>query len=89
VPIILSIAFSNLAVLLYVNKFVINLDNLFDARYLIPIAGMLFGNALRGNMAGMGDFYTNIKRNENRYLYSLSIGADIYMRLFFHTCEKV
>jgi len=78
VPIILSIAFSNLAVLLYVNKFVINLDNLLDARYLIPIAGMLLGNALRGNVAGIGDFYTDIKRNENRYLYSLSIGADMY-----------
>jgi putative ABC transport system permease protein len=78
VPIILSIAFSNLAVLLYVNKFVITLDNLLDARYLIPIADMLLGNALRGNVVGIGDFYRDIKRNENRYLYSLSIGADMY-----------
>ena len=78
VPIILSIAFSNLAVLLYVNKFVINLDALLDTRYLIPLAGMLLGNALRGNVAGIGDFYTDIKRNENRYLYNLSIGADMY-----------
>lgn len=78
VPIILSIAFSNLAVLLYVNKFVITLDNLLDARYLIPIAGMLLGNALRGDVVGIGDFYSDIKRNENRYLYSLSIGADMY-----------
>lgn len=78
VPIILSIAFSNLAVLLYVNKFVINLENLFDARYLIPIAGMLLGNALRGNIVGVGDFFSDIKRNENRYLYSLSLGAGMY-----------
>jgi putative ABC transport system permease protein len=78
VPIILSIAFSNLAVLLYVNKFVITLDNLLDARYLIPIAGMLLGNALRGNVIGIGDFYRDIKRNENRYFYSLSIEADMY-----------
>jgi putative ABC transport system permease protein len=78
VPIILAIAFSNLAVLLYVNKFVINLDNLLDARYLIPIAGMLLGNTLRGNVVGIGDFYNNIKRNENRYLYSLSLGAGMY-----------
>lgn len=78
VPIILAIAFSNLAVLLYVNKFVINLENLLDARYLIPIAGMLLGNTLRGNIVGIGDFYNDIKRNENRYLYSLSLGAGMY-----------
>lgn len=77
-PIILAIAFSNIAVLLYVNKFVINLEDLLDARYLIPIAGMLLGNTLRGNVVGIGDFYNNIKRNENRYLYSLSLGAGIY-----------
>ncbi len=82
VPIILAIAFSNLAVLLYVNKFVINLDNLLDARYLIPIAGMLLGNALRGNVVGIGDFYSDIKRNENRYLYTLSIGAGMYEAVF-------
>ena len=78
VPIILAIAFSNLAVLLYVNKFVINLENLLDARYLIPIGGMLLGNTLRGNVVGIGDFYSDIKRNENRYLYSLSLGAGRY-----------
>jgi putative ABC transport system permease protein len=78
VPIILAIAFANLGVLLYINKFVINLENLLDAPYLIPIAGMLLGNALRGNVIGIGDFYNDIKRNENRYLYSLSIGAGMY-----------
>jgi putative ABC transport system permease protein len=78
VPIILAIAISNLAVLLYVNKFVINLENLLDARYLIPMAGMLLGNTLRGNVVGIGDFYRDIKRNENRYLYSLSLGAGLY-----------
>ncbi len=78
VPIILAIGFSNLAVLLYLNKFVINLENLLDARYLIPIAGMLLGNTLRGNVVGIGDFYSDIKRNENRYLYSLSLGAGMY-----------
>jgi putative ABC transport system permease protein len=77
-PIILAIAFANLTVLLYLNKFVINLENLLDARYLIPIAGMLLGNTLRGNVVGIGDFYSDIKRNENRYLYRLSLGAGLY-----------
>jgi putative ABC transport system permease protein len=86
VYIILTIAFSNLAVLLYVNKFV-NMENLFDARYLIPIAGMLLGNALRGNVVGISDFYRDIKRNENHYLYAYTLGQ-VCMRLLSHTCEK-
>ena len=74
---------------MYVNKFVINLDNLLDARYLILIAGMLLGNALRGNVVGIGDFYSDIKRNENRSYLRLSL-EQVCMRLFFsHTCEKV
>jgi putative ABC transport system permease protein len=77
-PIILAIAFANLAVLLYINKFVINLENILDAPYLIPIGGMLLGNTLRGNVIGIGDFYSDIKRSENRYLYSLSVGAGMY-----------
>jgi putative ABC transport system permease protein len=78
VPIILAIAFANLVVLLYINEFVIKLENVLDAPYLIPIAGMLLGNALRGNVIGVGDFYSDIKRNENRYLYSLSVGAGMF-----------
>gem|GEM_PF-6918969 len=63
---------------LYVNKFVISFENLLDECYLISIASMLFGSTLRGNVVGIEDFYNNIKRNENRYLYSLSLSASLY-----------
>ncbi|WP_135605170.1 ABC transporter permease [Methanococcoides sp. NM1] len=75
VPTIFSFIIGNFLVLLYFNMFVVNLENLFDARFLIPIFGMFLGNSLRGNIISISSFYDTIKRNENRYLYSLSLGA--------------
>ncbi|MCQ1535463.1 ABC transporter permease [Methanosarcina sp. KYL-1] len=80
-PMLLSFAAANLSVLLYFNEFVLDLENLLEARYLIPIGGMILGNSLRGNVVGIGDFYEDIKRNENRYLYNLSLGASKYEAL--------
>lgn len=74
-PTVVSFIFGNFMVLLYFNAFVIDLENLFDARFLIPIFGMFLGNSLRGNIISISSFYDSIKRNENRYLYSLSLGA--------------
>lgn len=80
-PVILSFTVANISVLLYFNEFVLDLGNLLEARYLIPIGGMILGNSLRGNIVGMGEFYEDIRRNENRYLYSLSLGASRYEAL--------
>ncbi len=73
---IVSMAVINYAMLLYFNRFIIDLTDIFDARYLIPIAGMVLGNSLRANVVGMENFCTEIQRNENRYLFSLSMGAE-------------
>ncbi|WP_410508979.1 ABC transporter permease [Methanosarcina hadiensis] len=80
-PVILSFTAANISVLLYFNEFVLDLGNLLEARYLIPIGGMILGNSLRGNIVGMGEFYEDIRRNENRYLYTLSLGASRYEAL--------
>jgi len=66
------------SVLLYFNGIVANLDNVLDARYLIAIAGMLLGNSLRGTIIGVGVFYRGVKRDGNRYFYSLASGATRY-----------
>jgi len=80
-PVILSFLAANLSMLLYFNAFVLDLGNLLEARYLIPIGGMILGNSLSGNVVGIGDFYADVKRNENRYLYNLSLGASRYEAL--------
>ncbi|MDK2892339.1 ABC transporter permease [Methanohalophilus sp.] len=74
-PIMVSFIAGNFLVILYFNTFVVELENLFDARYLIPIFGMFLGNSLRGNIVSINNFYDTIRRNENRYLYSLSLCA--------------
>ncbi|WP_094227822.1 ABC transporter permease [Methanolobus psychrotolerans] len=73
---IISMVVTNYSMLLYFNRFIVNLNDLFDARYLIPIAGMVLGNSLRANVVGMENFCTEIRRNENRYLFNLSMGAE-------------
>lgn len=80
-PVILSFTTANLSMLLYFSKFVLDLENLLEARYLIPIGGMILGNSLSGNVVGIGEFYADIRRNENRYLYNLSLGASRYEAL--------
>ncbi len=69
-------AVTNYSMLLYFNKFIVDLNDLFDARYFIPIAGMVLGNSLKANVIGMENFCTEIQRNENRYLFRLSMGAE-------------
>ena len=52
---------------------VARIDNLFEAKYMIPIGGMLLGNCLRSIIIGLNNFYSGIKKDEKVYLYSLSL----------------
>ncbi len=76
-PIFMSLMLSTLFIILYFNKLILSLQNVLEAKYLIVIGGMILGNSLRGNIIGLSNFYKDIKRNEERYLYNLSLGATI------------
>jgi putative ABC transport system permease protein len=52
-------------------------DPLFDARYVVPITGMVLGNCLRSNVLSLERFYSGIRRNENEYLTYLMLGAGL------------
>ncbi|WP_406656777.1 ABC transporter permease [Methanolobus sp. ZRKC2] len=75
-PLAVSFLITNLGILLYFNSLILDLENVFDARYFIPIGGMVLGNSLRANIVGINDFCDQIQRNENRYLSKLSLGAE-------------
>ncbi len=77
-PIILSLLLSNIFVVFYFNFFIVQLDMILDARYMIAIGGMVLGNSLRSNVVGLGDFYKSINREEQLYFYKLSCGASRY-----------
>lgn len=50
-------------------------DPIYDARYFIPIAGMILGNCLNGNILALERFYNIISKNTDVYLAYRSMGA--------------
>ncbi len=75
IPIFAALFLSAASILLFFNGPLLNLSNIFSAQYLIIIGGMLLGNALKGIIIGIADFYKAIHQNQNRYLYHLAAGA--------------
>jgi putative ABC transport system permease protein len=49
----------------------------YDARYLIPISGMVIGNCMRANTIALERFYSSIKKNEREFLTYLLMGATL------------
>lgn len=74
-PAFVSFSFATFFVVFFLNTFVIPLNNVFDARYLIVLGGMLLGNSLRGNIVGISTFYRQLRTDSSHYLYVLSLGA--------------
>lgn len=89
VPSFLSFSAATFVVIFYLNIFVIRLDNIFDAKYLIVLGGMLLGNSLRGNIVGISTFYERIRSDTKNYLYVLSLGASQYEALLPYMRKSV
>ncbi len=77
-PIFLSLFISNFLTIFYFNFVILRLDNVFTVRYFVIIGGMLLGNALNGDIIGIRNFYKDILRNKERYLFALGNGATVY-----------
>jgi putative ABC transport system permease protein len=60
-------------VLLFFDTAIVPISSLLDARYLIPIGGMLLGNCLRSLVIGLDRFYSGIDKNHKEYLFALSL----------------
>ncbi len=56
---------------------ILKLNNLFDARYLIPISGMIIGNMLNHNIVGL-----------NSYFNGLNVKSELYYFLWNNTNKK-
>lgn len=75
-PTFLAFLISTGLILLFFNAVLVDLDNVFEARYLIVIGGMLLGNSLKGDIIGISRFYEDLKKDEKRYLYHIAMGAN-------------
>lgn len=80
-PVLLAFLISTFFILFLFNGFLLDLDYIFEARYLIVIGGMLLGNSLKGDIIGISHFYQAIRRDEKRYFYHLSMGASQFEAL--------
>ncbi len=52
--------------------------DLLEARYVIPIGGMILGNCLRANIVGIRDFYQSLRRDRKAYQLVLAQGASLH-----------
>lgn len=52
-------------------------DPIYDARYIVPITGMILGNCLRSNVLSLERFYSGIRKNENEFMTCLMLGATL------------
>jgi len=73
IPLFLALTIPFTLILFFFDLVVIELSSLFDARYLIPIGGMLLGNCLRSLIIGLDQFYSGIKKQEKEYLFTLAL----------------
>lgn len=76
-PIFLSLLAGTLIPLVYMLGIIIQLPNLLEAQYFIPIAGMIIGNSLRADIIGLSRFYDLIRSDEKCYFLSLAQGATL------------
>jgi putative ABC transport system permease protein len=56
---------------------VVRPEPFYDARYLVPLTGMLLGNCLRGNILVLERFYSAVRVRRNEYLSYLLMGATL------------
>lgn len=71
----IAVAASVLFSAAYLLLLVIRPPLLYDARYLVPLTGMILGNCLQGSVIALERFYTALRKNENEYLTYLLLGA--------------
>lgn len=76
IPILLSLIISVLLVDVYFLGVVVRLDFIFDARYFIPITGMMIGNCLSINIIALNTFYQKLNQAQLQYRFAIANGAN-------------
>ena len=74
----------------YLVALVIQPEHVYDARYVVPLAGMILGNCLQGNVIALERFYSALRKNENEYTTYLMLGATRWeaVRPYFREAVK-
>jgi len=71
IPLFIAVTISLILIDAFFLKLVIKLDNIFDARYFVPISGMILGNSMNHNIVGLNAYFDNLVKNKNLYYFLL------------------
>jgi len=75
IPVLFSGVISIAVTDAYFLGFVVKLKNVFDARYFIPVTGMLLGNTIKNVVISLDAYYKRIDNEQNLYRWHLANGA--------------
>lgn len=75
IPISVGFICSVVCIGMYFIGIVLQLENIFNAQYFIPIFGILMGNMLSSNVIALNTYYNGLKREQQLYRYLLGNGA--------------
>ncbi len=77
-PILISYSISIYSITLYFNKFVVAVTDIFSAKYLVVIGGMILGNSLRGVIISVSSFYKDIAHEKDRFIYRMVVFGNFF-----------
>ncbi len=84
-PFIIPLLIAGLSSVIIVDAFflglIIKLEYLFEARYMIPITGMILGNALNYNIVGLSTYMKDLREKSNLYYFLLTNTGDMRLAL--------
>lgn len=89
VPVLVGFLCAAFVIGFYFLILVLRMDNPFDARYFIPIMGLLLGNMLTVNVVALSTYYRSLQREQQLYYYLLGNGATHAEATRSFLCEAI
>lgn len=74
-PVTFALAASLFPLLAVIAVLIVQPQPLYSAQYLIPLAGMLLGNSMSGNIVALQNFFTAIEERKSEYEAAIALGA--------------
>ncbi|SFG16864.1 ABC transporter permease [Prevotella sp. KH2C16] len=75
VPVAVGVIVSVLVIGLYFLFFVMGLQNPFDARYFVPVLGIMTGGMIETNAKALSTYYAGLEHHNQLYYYLVGNGA--------------
>lgn len=76
-PLFIALLAGTAIPMFYFVGLILHRSNLLEARFVIPIGGMILGNCLRADIIGVRRFYHSIRQNEKSFHQQLADGASL------------